>query len=106
MVTPEGRLQNKIKVYCENQHWLCYHCNVGKVRLSDGRFFSTGLPKGFPDMLIIKGDGSVMFCETKVKPRKPTKEQVEFILDLQKRGFVAFVAYSLNEFILNAKKTE
>ena len=95
----EQALDKKIMLYCGSHDWLCFHANVGKVKLADGRFFSTGLPVGFPDLIIIKKNGEICFCETKIHPRKPTKEQENFINCLKNRGFNAFVAYSLNEFI-------
>lgn len=50
-------------------------------------------------MIILTNNGKVIFCETKVKPNRPTKEQINTIEVLRKRGFLAFVAYSLEEFI-------
>jgi hypothetical protein len=54
-----------------------------------------------PDLTIITDDGRVIFCETKIHPRKPTQEQINFINMLNTRGIKAFVAYSLEEFIEN-----
>jgi len=52
-----------------------------------------------PDLTIITDDGRVIFCETKIHPRKPTQEQINFIANLQARNIKAFVAYTLEEFI-------
>lgn len=98
-MTQEQYLDKQIMLYCGEHDWLCFHCNVGSVLTADGRYFHTGLPVGFPDLLVIKHDGKVAFCETKIHPRKPTKEQIAFLTNLQERGFTAFVAYSLDEFI-------
>lgn len=98
-MTPEQILDKKIMLWCGNKNWLCFHCNVGRVKKSDGSFFSTGLPVGFPDLLIITDKGKTIYCETKIHPRKPTKEQLKFIENLIERGFLAFVCYSLEEFI-------
>lgn len=97
-MTPEQRLDREIMLYCGEHNWLCFHCNVGQVLTADGTYFRTGLPVGFPDLLIIKKDGKVAFCETKIHPRKPTEAQVKFLQNLRDRGFNAFVAYSLEEF--------
>lgn len=67
--------------------------------MANGNYFRTGLPVGFPDLLIIKDNGQVAFCETKIHPRKPTQEQLNFIENLKIRGFNAFVAYDINEFV-------
>lgn len=63
-----------------------------------GDYFDTGLPTGYPDLTII-GYGWIAFCETKIHPRKPTKEQLAFLAEMKKRGHKAFVAYNLNDFI-------
>lgn len=101
--TPEQRLTKQIMIYCGERNWLCFHANVGKVKLADGRYFETGLPKGFPDLIILTDKGQAIFCETKIHPRKPTLDQIKFINILRERGFLAFVAYSLEEFIENVK---
>ena len=98
-MTQEQYLDKQIMLYCGEHNWLCFHCNVGQVLTANGTYFRTGLPVGFPDLLVIQTDGKVAFCETKIHPRKPTKEQVAFLTNLQERGFTAFVAYSLDEFI-------
>lgn len=103
MQTPEQRLTKEIMAYCGEKNWLCFHRNVGKVKMSDGRFFDTGAPKGWLDLEIFTDKGQAIFCETKIHPRKPTAEQLKTISILQERGFLAFVAYSLEEFIENTK---
>ena len=103
-MTPEAHLSKQIMLYCGEHDWLCFHCNVGSVLTADGTYFRTGLPVGFPDLLIIKHDGKIAFCETKIHPRKPTKEQIAFLTNLRERGFNAFVAYSLEEFIENVNR--
>lgn len=100
-MTPEMRLVAEIKLYCGEHNWLCFHCNVGSVKTDDGRMFNTGLPVGFPDLLIITDFGRVIFCETKIHPRKPTQQQINFINNLKSRGFLAFVAYTLDDFVKN-----
>ena len=103
MQTPEQHLDKRIMLWCGQHNWLCFHCNVGKVLLADGRYFSTGLPNGFPDLLILTDTGYAIFCETKIKPRKPTQEQLDFIKNLNVRGFDAFVAYTFDEFLYHIK---
>lgn len=100
-MTPEQRLDKAIMLYCGEHNWLCFHINVSGGELLRGGYFKTGVPVGYPDLTIIKDNGEVAWCETKIKPRKPTQEQLNFIAELQKRGFKAFVAYNLEEFIKN-----
>lgn len=104
MNTPEQILDKKIMLYCGQQGWLCFHTNVGSVLTADGRIFNTGLPKGFPDLLILKPGGVVEFCETKIHPRKPTADQLRVISILNNLGFKAYVSYSFEEFVLQTLK--
>lgn len=73
---------------------------------ADGRLFDTGLPRGWPDLLILTPNGQTIFCETKIHPRKPTVDQLRTIDLLKSYGFLAFVSYSLEEFIqtINGEK--
>lgn len=107
-ITPEQALDKEIMIECGKRGWMCFHTNVGKIRFYDHiqgkeRFFDTGLPPGWPDLLILTKNGKSIFCETKIHPRKPTKDQVAMINNLKQRGFNAFVAYTLEEFKENIK---
>ena len=99
MQTPEVRLMKEIQLWCGKHDFIAFHTNVGKVKMYDGRFFDTGLPKGWPDLMILTDKGKVIFCETKIHPRKATPEQLNTIRVLTERGFLAFVCYSLEEFV-------
>lgn len=98
-MTPEHRLGNLIRIECGRRNWLCYHANVGSVMTIDGGRFDTGLPVGFPDLIILTDDGRALFVETKIKPRKPTVQQLEFHAILRDRGFSVAVCYDFDEFI-------
>lgn len=74
-----------------------FRTNVGKVRTPDGRFFDTGLPKGHPDLYGFRPDGQIFYIETKLHPRKPSKEQRQFILAMIGKGAAAGVAYTVEE---------
>lgn len=97
-MTPESRLKNNIMVSCGSRGWVCFHINVGSVRLPDGSFFSTGVPEGWPDLLILTNDGRAMFVETKIKPRRASDEQLKMIARLRSLGFKADVIYSIEQF--------
>lgn len=97
-MTPEKRLMNEIRIECGRRGWVVIRMNVGKVRMDNGRWFDTGIPKGFPDMMVLTNDGRAFFVETKIKPRKPTKQQVEKLNLLQSLGFKAEVIYDIDEF--------
>lgn len=93
----ENVLMNNVRLALQEKGCLSFRCNVGKVRTPDGRFFDTGLPKGFSDLLVILPDGRACFIETKVKPRKPSKEQCEFLLAMIKRNSPSGVAFTVEQ---------
>lgn len=65
-VTPEHKIQNEIRVALSKNHCTCFRANVGKVHLPNGRFFDTGLPRGFPDLFGFRHeDGKIFFIEVK-----------------------------------------
>lgn len=108
-MTSETNLKNEIMIWCGQQGWICIHANVFKGIIWDEeqrqeRFVRSGFPNGWPDLIIITNYGITMYCETKCKPNKPTKEQLKIIKILREMGHNAFVAYSLEEFIENVKK--
>jgi hypothetical protein len=98
-MTAEHLLQQEIKIWCGERNILVFRINVGTFRLYDGRWFTTGLPNGFPDLLLFSNDGKTIFVETKIKPKKPSKEQIEFLELMKNRGFKTILAYSLDDFI-------
>lgn len=98
MQTPEQRLTKQIMIWCGENDILCHHLNVGQFKLPDGRYFNTGVPKGFPDLHLI-GKGWVAYVETKIHPRKPTSEQLEWLALLNSRNIPAKCVYSLDEFV-------
>lgn len=98
-ITPEHKLMNEIRLYCGQHGWAVIRANVGKFLLADGRFFDTGLPKGWPDLMVLIPGGTMVFVETKIKPRKPTNEQKLRLKWLNDMNFKAFVCYELKTFI-------
>lgn len=107
-MTPEQVLDKNIMLICGKNNWFCFHTNVGKIKFYDERqekerFFDTGLPKGWPDLMIITDFGKVFYCETKIHPRKPTADQLKIIKLLREKGVLAFVCYSIEEFKMVVK---
>ena len=79
--------------------------NVGRVRTEDGRWFSTGVPKGHPDLkgviparLSAHGHAVPVYIEVKVYPNKASPEQIEYINQRRRDGCVAGVCHSVKEF--------
>lgn len=93
----EMDLLNNIRLLLQQEGILTFRTNVGKVKTPDGRYFDTGLPKGFSDLFCIRPDGKAVFIECKIKPNKPTIEQCRFLVTMQRQGCPAGVAFSMAE---------
>ena len=90
-------IQNKIRLALSD-HAIIFRANVGKVRMKDGRFFDTGLPRGYSDLSgVRKSDGKAIFIEVKNDKGKTSKYQDNFIKQMIKAGAIAGVARSPRE---------
>lgn len=70
-MTPEHRIQNEIRLALADS-CILFRMNVGTGYTHDGRYFSTGVPKGFSDLFgFRKSDGRAVFIE--VKTNEPTE---------------------------------
>lgn len=96
-IMSETQLMHKVMVAISAAGYKIFRTNVGKVRMADGRVFSTGLPKGHADLYGFRPDGQIFYIETKVKPYKPTAEQLQFLKVMRESGALAGVAYSVEE---------
>ena len=93
----ETDLMNRIRLRLSELGFCVFRANVGRVRTPDGRFFDTGLPKGFSDLFAVR-DGKIYFLEVKVKPNKPTPEQIAFLKTMtEKYRCQGRVVYSVEE---------
>lgn len=93
----EHNIQNQIRIWCGQNNYLCFRCNVGKVKTFDGRWFDTGLPEGFPDLMILGNHGDIYFCECKTRTGKQREDQLKFERIVTERGFKYFVARSVDD---------
>lgn len=91
----EQEIQNDIRQALSINDCIVFRANVGKVRMADGRFFDTGLPKGHPDLYgFKKSNGKVFYIEVKNKNGKLRKEQISFHKALSKYNIIHGVARS------------
>lgn len=93
----EKKLSKEIMLLCGQNDIVVFDVNVGKVKLFNGRYFDSGLPKGFPDLFLLTKNGRAVFIEVKVKPNKPQPAQVEFIQFLRSLGYFADVVFSISD---------
>lgn len=88
-MTEEHRIQNEIRAAL-SPYAAVFRVNVGTGLTVDGRHFSTGVPPGFSDLFgVRKSDGKAVFIEVKTAKGRPSKEQTNFINQMQLCGAVA-----------------
>lgn len=98
-MTEEHKIQNEIRLaladYC-----ILFRMNVGTGNTADGRYFNTGVPKGFSDLFgFRKFDGRAVFIEVKTARGKPSAEQVKFLEAMRKSGAIAGICRGADDAI-------
>lgn len=93
----EHELQNEIRLALSD---ICvlFRINVGGAYTEDGRWFSSGVPKGYSDLSgVRRSDGRAVFIEVKTPTGRIRPEQRDFIEAMQKCGALAGFARSIEE---------
>lgn len=95
MILSEHEIQKRIQVAVSRNGCTIFRTNVGKVKTADGRWFDTGLPKGFPDLMGFRwSDGRIFFIEVKSATGRPRPEQLTFHRFLQSHSVIHGIARS------------
>lgn len=95
----EHDIQNAIRAALA-PYAVIFRANVGRMKLPDGRYFSTGLPVGFSDLFgVRKSDGKAVFIEVKTASGRVSKDQKRFLSKMREYGAIAGVARSEEEAI-------
>ncbi len=95
----ETIIQNKIRVALSD-YGIFFRANVGKVRMADGRYFDTGLPKGFSDLFGFRfADNKICFVEIKTEIGKVRPDQVTFLKAMKAKGAVVGIARNVEDAI-------
>jgi len=96
-MTEEHKIQNEIRIALADRCML-FRINVGKAYTKDGRYFDTGVPKGFSDLFgFRKSDGKAVFIEVKTPTGRPTDQQKKFLNAMLNAGAVAGVCRSVQD---------
>lgn len=96
--TKEQATQDSIRVVLAQAGYIVFRTNVGKVKTADGRWFDTGLPTGFPDLMGYKPEnGRIFFLEVKTKTGRRRKDQVAFANGLRDKNVIYGVVRSADE---------
>ena len=94
----EQAIQDSIRVALAQEGYVVFRTNVGKVKTADGRWFDTGLPTGFPDLMGYKPEnGRIFFIEVKTKTGRRRKDQVAFANGLKNKNVIYGVCRSADE---------
>jgi len=94
----EQATQDSIRVALAQAGYVVFRTNVGKVKTADGRWFDTGLPSGFSDLMGYKPEnGRIFFLEVKTPVGRRRKDQVAFANGLKDKHVIYGVARSAEE---------
>lgn len=101
MAKSEHHIQQEIQIAVSRHQCSIFRTNVGKVKLPDGRFFSTGLPKGWPDLCGFRWvDNQIFFIEVKNATGKPRPEQIRFHEFLQSHNIIHGIARNAHDALM------
>lgn len=93
----EHSIQNAIRLRLSELGYCVFRANVGRFQTKDGRWFDTGLPRGFSDLFAVK-DGRIYFLEVKAETGRPSEEQLRFLAVMRDRyGCVAEIVRSVDD---------
>lgn len=96
-MTEEHKIQNEIRIALSDK-CVIFRINVGVMKTPDGRYFDTGVPKGFSDLFgFRKSDGRVVFIEVKTANGKASPQQKQFIRQMADHGAIAGICRSAEE---------
>lgn len=93
----ETDIMHMIMLALSGQGYKVFRTNVGKVKLADGRWFDTGLPKGHADLYGFRPDGQIFYIEVKAPGGKVRPKQKQFLCSMKQSGALCGVAYSVDD---------
>ena len=97
----EHAIQKEIQVALSQHKCSVFRTNVGKVQTIDHRWFDTGLPQGFPDLMGFRWvDNQIFFIEVKSKTGKPRPDQIRFHEFLASHGVIHGIARSAKDALM------
>lgn len=93
----EHDIQNSIRLKLSELGYAVFRINSGRIRMADGRWFDSGVPKGFSDLIAVKG-GRIFFLEVKTETGKASPEQIKFLATMRDRyGCITGIVRSVEE---------
>lgn len=99
LLVNEKCIMNSIRIAL-SEYAVVFRVNVGTGRTEDGRFFTTGVPKGYSDLSgHRKSDGKAFYFEVKSDKGKIRKEQEHFLKVMKETGAIAGIVRSVEDAI-------
>lgn len=95
----EHDVQNKIRIWCGEHNIPAFRANVIGGYTPDGRRVTSGLPNGFPDLIILLNNGKTIYVECKTLKGRAREDQKRLHADMRKRHHVVLMPRSLEQFI-------
>ena len=95
----EHDVQNEIRIWCGEHKLLAFRANVIKGYSPDGRWITSGLPEGFPDVIVLTNTGQTIYVECKTLKGKARDAQKRLHKILKEMGHVVLMPRSLEQFI-------
>lgn len=96
-MTEEHKIQNEIRLALTDS-CVIFRINVGVVKTPDGRYFDTGVPKGFSDLFgFRRSDGRAVFIEVKTANGRVSPQQKQFIRQMTDNGAIAGICRSAED---------
>ena len=93
----EQDIQNQIRMAL-SPIAVVFRVNTGTVKTIDGRYFKTGVPKGYSDLSgFRKSDGKMFFLEIKTPTGRASKDQLHFLEQMSQYPVITGIARSAEE---------
>jgi hypothetical protein len=78
-MTSEHLIQDRIRLALSRSQCTVFRVNVGRVKMADGRYFTTGVPEGHPDLYGYRwSDNQIFYIEVKTQRGRPRQDQIQF----------------------------
>ena len=92
-MTSEHLIQDKIRLALSRSQCTVFRVNVGRVKMADGRYFTTGVPEGHPDLYGYRwSDNQIFYIEVKNERGRPRNDQIRFHNFLQSHNVIHGIA--------------
>ena len=97
-MTLEHKIQSDILVAVNRHGCHLWRTNTGSVKTADGRYFSTGLPNGYPDLTGYRhSDGKMILIECKNEHGRLREGQKRFATMIKQYPVLYGVARSVED---------